>query len=148
MWIRDAKVDDIDWLMEQVRDFAKFYGTKANMAGNEEYGRKYLKHLMGYHFFKIAETQSGVRAGFIVGLISKHHFNPDLEVMTELLWWVPENLRHTGAGKKLFDAFMEYGENNVNLISFTLEDNTPLEDEFLLKRGFRLKERAFIKECK
>lgn len=146
--IREARIKDIDWIFEECKSFAKFYGTKADLAGDMNYGMSYLFDLVTLHFVRIAEDEQGQRLGFIAGLITPHHFNPKLTLMTELLWWVPEHFRNTGAGKKLFDAFTEYGKMNADLVTFTLEDNSPVKDEFLLKRGFRFKERTFILEGK
>ncbi len=146
--IREANAEDINWILEQVTDFSTFYGMGFNLAGNIEYGKKYIAGLILNHFVRISELD-GERTGLIAGLIAPHHFNPDLKMLHELLWWVPEEHRQTGSGKLLFEAYMGFGQNNnFDFITFTLEDNSPVPEGFLFKQGFRLKEKAYIKEAK
>lgn len=144
--VRDAFYSDIDWIFEQCEAFAKFYGSRISLAANPEYGKKFLESLVDNHFIKVGEID-GRLAGFIAGLVSPHHFNPDIIQLTELLWWVPEQDRGSGVGAELFEEFMIYGETKCNWITFTLEHNSPVKDSFLLKRGFQMTERAYLKEC-
>lgn len=144
--IRLATVDDVEWMFECCKEFAAFYGSKISLAAKPEYGKQFLTEIVEKHFVRIG-TRDGVRAGFIAGLVAPHHFNPDIIQLTELLWWVPPMYRHTGIGMQLFDSFMVFGEDHCDWVTFTLEDNSPIKDTFLLKRGFRMKERAYIKEC-
>lgn len=147
MTIRPAFIGDVEWLFEQCEAFAKFYGSKISLAGNPDYGRKFLEGMVQNHFVRIG-MKDNVRAGFIAALVTPHHFNPDIRQLAELLWWVPEEHRCTGIGMMLFEDFMEYGKANCDWITFTLESISPIKDKFLLDRGFRLSERAYLMECK
>lgn len=144
--IRPAFLGDVEWLFEQCEAFAKFYGSKISLAGNPEYGKFFLTNLVENHFVRIAMNDD-VRAGFIAGMITPHHFNPNIKQMAELLWWVREEHRGGGAGAKLFKNFVEYGKANCDWITFTLEENTPIGDAVLIKHGFRLTEKAYLMEC-
>lgn len=144
--IRRAFDGDVDWLFQECEAFAKFYGSKISLAGNPDYGKMFLKNLVNNHFVRIG-MKDNVRAGFMAGMITPHHFNPNIKQLIELLWWVPEAYRCTGVGMMLFDEFMDFGKANANWITFTLEEISPIKDTFLLKRGFRLTEKAYLMEC-
>ena len=46
----------------------------------------------------------------------------------------------------LLKKYIEFGKKVANWIIMTLEDASPVKDESLLKRGFKLKERSFFLE--
>lgn len=143
---RLAEHSDIDWLFECCEAFAKFYGSKISLAGNPRHGRKFLAELIENHYVLIGEV-NGTRAGFIAGMLTPHHFNPDIVLLAELLWWVREEYRSSGVGGRLFKEFVEYGKVTCDWITFTMEENTPVGDSLLLKCGFKLTEKAYLKEC-
>lgn len=145
--IRRANEHDVPWLFSCCEDFAKFYGSKISLAGNPNYGKAFLRMLTLEHLVFIG-LKDNEPAGFIAGMITPHHFNPDIRQLAELLWWVPEQFRNTGVGMKLFEAFLEYGKANCDWITFTLEHNSPINDTFLVKRGFAMTEKAYLMECK
>jgi len=147
MEIRDAVATDLDWIMAQMEAFADFYGSELKLDSNKEYGRGYVTSLIDSQYVKIA-SDGPERLGIIAGFKSPHHFNPDITIFSELLWWVPAEHRNTKAGAALLNDFMEYGKANADWISFSLEDNTPIDDSFLLRRGFRLKEKAYLMEVR
>lgn len=144
--IRQAYKADVPWLFTQCEEFARFYGSKISLAGNPEYGRQFLTELVEKHFVRIGE-HDGLAVGFIAGTVGPHHFNPDIIQLTELLWWVQPKARTSGVGMRLFEEFMNFGETECNWITFTLEEISPVSDRFLLKRGFRMTEKAYLKEC-
>lgn len=145
--IRRATKLDVDWLFACCVDFANFYGSKISLAGNPTYGKQFLTTLVEQHLVYVG-LKDGAPAGFIAGFVTPHHFNPDIRQLAELLWWVPEQYRNSGVGMKLFEAFMEYGKANCDWITFTLEHNSPINDTFLVKRGFAMTEKAYLMECK
>lgn len=144
--IRPANNSDIEWLFLQCEDFAAFYNSKISLAGNPEYGKLFLKDLVEKHFVRIS-LKDDHRVGFIAGMIGPHHFNPDIRQLTELLWWVQPEARNSGAGAALFKDFVKFGETECDWVTFTLEHNSPVNDNFLLKRGFKITEKAYLKEC-
>lgn len=145
MELRKAIDSDIDWLVEQAKEFAKFYGSTKLLVDDINFSKEYIAGIIKHHFFKIAE-KDGVRLGFIAGLVVPHHFNPKIKMLHELLWWVPEIHRSTKAGSILLDDFIAYGKEHCDWITFTLEDNTPIDDSVLLRRGFRMKEKSYLLE--
>jgi N-acetylglutamate synthase-like GNAT family acetyltransferase len=144
--IRRATEHDVPWLFKCCEDFAKFYGSKISLAGNPTYGRAFLRMLTEKHLVLIG-LKDNMPAGFIAGMITAHHFNPDIKQLAELLWWVSEEYRNSGVGMELFEYFLDYGKMNCDWITFTLEHNSPIKDSFLLERGFSMTEKAYLMEC-
>lgn len=87
-----------------------------------------------------------IRTGFIAGFLYPHFFNPDIVVLSELFWWVPEKFRNGRSGLMLFKFFKEFGEERADQVIMTLEEESPVQPRFMTKRGFRAKERSFILE--
>ncbi len=143
---RIANSYDLEWLFKECVSFSNTYPSKFSFVGNESYAKEFLRNIVENHLVIIA-LSDGVRAGFIAGMVQPHHFNPDIIMLTELLWWVPVEFRMTGSGGKLFLEFMKYGKENCNCITFTLEETTPITDQALIKRGFKLTEKAYLLEC-
>lgn len=143
--IRPAVTLDVPWVFAMCEDFARFYGSKISLAARPDYGKQFLENLVNNHVLIVA-FKDGSPAGFIAGIRTPHHFNPDIIQLSELLWWVDEGFRNTGVGAKLFNEFITTGEAVADWMTFSLEHNSPIKDDFLLKRGFRLQERAYLKE--
>jgi len=145
--VREAYISDTGWLYNKCVDFAKFYETKMNLSANVEYAHKFLKDLIENHLVYIGE-KDGMPAGFIAGFITPHHFNPDIRQLSEVLWWVEPEHRNSGVGAALLKEFVEYGTKNCDWIAFTMEEKTPMSDASLLKHGFKLTEKSYLKEVK
>lgn len=146
MVIRQARTSDVDWMLGECMEFAKEYESKHNLCGNLAYAVTFLESLIVKHLVYISEIND-VRTGFIAGMIAPHHFNPDITMLSELLWWVSKEHRGGLSGSVLLDKFIEYGKENCDWITFTIEKNTPISDAPLLKRGFAMTEKAYLLEC-
>lgn len=134
--------------MKELVAFNDFYATKTSLIhADKSYSETFLKNIMNRHLLYICEKEEHGPVGFISGFVSPHHFNPSLKCITELFWWVTPEHRKGRAGSMLLDAFIEYGEKECDMILFTLEENSPVNDGFLVKRGFHLKEKNYLKEC-
>lgn len=83
--------------------------------------------------------------GFIAGQASPFVFGKG-NIASEIAWWINEDQRKAGVGSELVEAF-EYWAKNVamcDLISLTgLDDNI---GKFYEKKGYKLYERAYMKE--
>jgi hypothetical protein len=146
IFTRKATLEDIPWLMVELEKFAKFFGTHLSLF-NPETAPGVLTNIIKEHVFLIAYRKTdGERLGFVAGLLSPHLFNKEIIQLTELFWWVPEEYRRTGAGHILFEEFLKVGVVEADWVNFTLETNSPVKDEFLLRRGFKPQERSFILE--
>lgn len=149
--IRTAKPEDVTWMIPELRKFAAFSQNKYNLFPEDEtYIRKNFENLILNHIVLVAEsfnaegTAEGI--GFIAGMYSAHAFNPAIQTFLELFFWVKEERRNCRAGALLLNEYLRIGKETANWIVFTLEDVSPVRDEFLTKRGFRLKERNFLLE--
>lgn len=146
MKVRRGSSTDMDWLVEQLRQFADFFGSKKSLFADEAYVRSQLEVFMNSHLVLVAEREDLGRIGFIAGFVTPHMFNPAIKVLAEMFWWVDPLKRNTRAGLMLLEEFIAWGKSNVDWITFTLESKSPVNDRLLYKRGFKLQERSFILE--
>ncbi|MCA9339375.1 MAG: GNAT family N-acetyltransferase [Candidatus Saccharibacteria bacterium] len=144
---RFATMDDESWILEQSAEFSKTYPTKLNLADNLPYMKLLFKNLIQEHVLIIAEMGS-TRMGFIAGMKAPHHFNPDLKVLSELLWWVCPEFRGSRAGSALLEDFIAIGKDTCDWITFTIEEQTPISDKSLIKRGFKPTEQSYLLEVR
>jgi len=158
--VRQARLDDMDWLVSELRAFSEFSTYKHKLFPPDEQSvRNKMAAVITQHFCLISEIDDTLlvhhfdgsvvgdpRTGFIAGLHGEHWFNPEIKTFTELFWWVKPEYRGSSAGVRLLNAFIDYGEQRPGWIVFGLEHNSPIKDETLLKRGFRHQERSFLKE--
>lgn len=143
--IRKAELSDVEWMLDQLKEFAKFYGTKKSLFGDINYAAATVANIVENHLCFVA-WRGETRLGFITGYVCPHPYNPDIQLLTEAFWWVDPQYRLSGAGLMLLDKFTEWGEDNCDWIVFTLEHHSPVKDSCLLKRGYRFNERSFLKE--
>jgi RimJ/RimL family protein N-acetyltransferase len=136
----------MDWLVAQLKLFSTFYGSVYQLFGDEGYSRQYISNLIHNHVVLIADD--GSPAGLIAGYVSKHPYNPNINVLTEVFWWVEEKHRGSSAGARLLRSFTDWGKaNGMNWIQMSLiEGRSPVNPESLEKRGFKLYEKAFLME--
>lgn len=145
MKIRAASVDDIPWLMLELQKFSAFFGTKLQLFDPES-APDIIHGFIKHHYFTIAHDDVDGPVGFIAGLLLPHPFNPKIVQLTETFWWVNEEHRQGRAGLMLFEEFHEFGKLNADWIAFTLETQSPVKDQFMLKHGFVANERCFLYE--
>lgn len=143
--IRAARVEDLDWLLGELKTFDEFYGTKKKLFGNEEYIRGKLTDVINHHVLIVAE-ENGQRMGFIAGIQQPHFYNPEILVLQELFWWVDPKFRRTRAASLLLDEFISFGRDHADWICFGLASMTPIKPKNLLRRGFTTSDQAFILE--
>lgn len=143
--IRSASINDIDWVVLELKRFSEFFGTKKELFSDKNYARAGCLILIKGHVLYLAENESE-RIGFIAGLLTPHLFNPSIKILTELFWWVTEEHRGSRAGSLLLGEFVDYGKRHADWIAFGLRNNTRVRDETLLNYGFQAYERSFLLE--
>ena len=143
--IRRADEGDIDFILEQLKNFAEFLETKHSVFGDELYARKGVELLIHDHVFLIAEL-NGVRAGFISGFFNTHFFNPSITVLCELFWYVLPKYRRTRIGALLFSEYEKIGREKAKWITMSLNRKTPVKEASLIKRGYQKHEIVYLKE--
>jgi len=143
--IRHAEQADFQWLCDQCLSFSEFFESQHQLFGGAEHREQLIESLIKYHLLLIS-WNGEERTGFIAGYVVPHLFNPKIETLTEILWWVSEEHRGSRAGLMLFNAFMDWGRANVHWVTMSLEEKSPIKDSFLIKRGFKLKEKSYLLE--
>lgn len=144
--VREVRASDTDWLVLQLRAFSRFFGTEKQLFTTADDVRERLPGLLAMGPCYIATNVDQLPIGFIAGLLAPHPYNPSIRVLSESFWWVDPGWRQTRAGLLLLNAFMAYGDANADWIHFTLEAKSPVNERCLLKRGFVLFERAYLRE--
>lgn len=144
--VRRATIEDVDWLHFQLKKFSDFFGTQKPLKGDGVFAREFIENLVANHLVLIADQFPSKPIGLISGLILPHMYNPEIRVLSETFWWVDEEHRGSRAGLRLLEEFIDFGKKNADWITFALEDNSPVRDEVLTRRGFRLKEKSFLME--
>lgn len=145
--VRRATEEDIPWLMVQLRAFAATVPTRHSVMGSDLYCEALLGRLIKEQYVAIA-MRDGEAVGLIAGLVQPSPFNPDLQLASELWWWVTPEERHGRAGLLLLDAYEDWVENesDAEMSNFTLETISPVSDRALTRRGYREFERQYIRE--
>lgn len=144
--VRKAEERDIPWLFFQFKEFSRFYGTKKQLFGDdEEYNLAAIRIMMQEHLFLVAEKDSKL-VGFVSGFINGHPYNKHILVLTETFWWVEKSSRGSKAAVLLLNEFVKFGKANVDWVYFTFNKHTGVKDQHLTKRGFHMKETAYMLE--
>ena len=103
--------------------------------------------MLHHHLFVVAvEYASGPLIGIIGGMSAPHLFNPVINVLTEIFWWVAPQHRGTSVGMRLLQYYLDEGQRKSDWIVLTLEHKTPVSDRVLLKHGFKPYERSYLME--
>ena len=147
--IRRATVDDLWWIVGELKEFSNDYGSKHKLFKSEEHCHLAMAGMVNDHLVFVAETVSpegSTLLGLIAGFIVPHPFNPDIRLLAETFWWVGKMHRTTRAGFRLLDSFISWGRENADWITFGTMTTTPIKHKSLTKRGFKLKEQAFLLE--
>ncbi|TXH41556.1 MAG: hypothetical protein E6Q97_37375, partial [Desulfurellales bacterium] len=119
--IRRATVDDLWWIVRELKAFSNEYGSKHELFKSEEHCHLAMAGMVNDHLVFVAEQQAqdGMELmGLIAGFVVKHPFNPDIRLLAETFWWVSKKHRTTRAGFKLLDSFISWGRENVDWITF------------------------------
>lgn len=144
--VRPATVQDIPWLLDELRKFSAFFGTRKPLfPEDEDKALAVVSGLIGSQVFFVSETE-GQRSGFIAGILAPHGFNDEIIQLTEVFWWVSPEYRHTRAAAALYSEFMRVGKEQADWIVMTLEMSSPVNPALFEKRGFRLHERSYLLE--
>ncbi len=144
--VRPARVEDIPWMIGELKEFAVYYGTALSLYPDDEYARAGIYTMIKDHLVLIAERPGVGPIGFIAGVVQPHFYNPAIAVLVECWWWVVPAYRKSSAGARLLKAFTDWGNENCDWITMSLTGRTPIKDWSLVKRGFHEHERTFLME--
>lgn len=144
--LRQATIEDLPQILDELKEFAKFYKSKISLFKDQETSEKIITSFIKEHLFIVAHNGNGDFCGFISGMVLPHIYNPDIVTLVESFWWVKPEHRGTKAGALLLNAFIDFGKEHVDWIIATIEDDSPVNEDVFLKRGFRLKEKSYLME--
>lgn len=148
--VRHATSSDLEWLIPELREFSRFYGTKRSFFGDERHVRLGVLNMIDNHVVLVAEGADGEPKGFVAGSLAGHPFNPEIRTLTEYFWWVIPRHRGGRAGLMLLNAFVAWGEKHADWITFATGPGPTgsgvVSPSVLERRGFTLRELAFVKE--
>ena len=143
--IRRAESRDIDWLLRELKDFARFIDTRYSLYGDEKYSREGLQLLIDKHVFLVAEKDC-TPVGFVAGYFTPHLFNPEINILCELFFYVIPRYRGCKAGSLLMEAYIDAGKKCAQWITFSLNRFTRMNERSLLNRGFAHHESTYLLE--
>lgn len=142
--IRAATPADLPWLLDQARAFDAFKPGRSRFP-DISFAEQRLLGLIDHGVFLIAHGSESM--GFICGFVSPDYFNPQLKLLTELLWWVAPEHRGSRAGHMLLDAFEAHGKKvGCDVVQMTRLANSPVSDRMLARRGYLHVESAYALE--
>ena len=133
-------------MLPELRAFAAFYGTKRSLYPGDEHAAQIVGKLILGQYVRVAERVDGVPVGFLAASLIPHWLNPEIRVAAEVFWWVPVEHRRSLAGAMLLAAYIEWGRAHADWVCLTLEADTPVKADSLLRRGFRAHERQYLLE--
>ena len=142
MQVEKMQQRDIPWVIEELENFARWNAGKYNLFPHPGQASLGIQNFIENHLALVVREARGL----IMGWVMPHPFNPQINLLAEAFWWVSPPHRRSRAGLLLLDAFVEFGVKNAHMITFALEAESPVNERILTKRGFRLKERAYVLE--
>jgi GNAT superfamily N-acetyltransferase len=83
--------------------------------------------------------------GFIAGQVTPFVFGPHY-IAGEIAWWINEDHRKDGSGAELLEAFEYWAKNVCGCTMITLTSLDDSVGKFYEKKGYKLYERAYMKE--
>lgn len=137
-----ATIDDVDDVLEMGMKFLKKTGyTKYS---DEQNIRNLIETVVtGRQDQMIILLEPGV--GFIAGQVTPFVFGPHY-IASEIAWWINEEHRKDGAGAELLEAFEYWAKNVAGCTMITLTSLDPKVGKIYEKKGYKLYERAYMKE--
>ena len=149
--VRRATPTDLDWLIGQLKEFSRFFGTKKQLLGDDDaYAREALIGMMTQHVVLIAGRDMGEgvseNIGLIAGLLTPHPFNPNITMLSETIWWVSPEHQGSRAGLLLLDEFLKIGQQSAHWVTMSRLENSPINEKILLKRGLKAHEHSYLLE--
>ena len=139
--LRLATKDDLELLVEMGRKFISStgYAAYADETRMKELAEDFLTADPSQKIVLLYEDK-----GMLGGVVTPFLFGT-VKIATEVVWWVDPDHRKSEIGMKLLEAFEFWAKKvGCGLISMVgLDDNL---DKFYVRNGYRLSERAYVKE--
>ena len=145
MEIREATVLDLGVMSVQGIEFLRFIYPDKHIDESNLFGILHKLVTEGVVFLAVKD---GEVTGGIGGTIIPSMFYPEDIQLFEVFWWVTKEHRGSSAALRLMKRFIDEGKArpDIKQIVMSMETISPLSDDAYLKRGFELKEKAFVME--
>jgi len=146
MRIRHATTADLAWLVRasaRMSEEPPPLGDPRLLPADPNLCGELWRHAVADHLVLIAVNDNGENVGLVFGWRSYHPFNPALRTLTSALWYVLAEHRTGRAAVMLMDAFIAWGEEHADFVSFTVR--TPGAISALERRGFGSPEAALVR---
>ncbi len=143
MSIRNAKLDDIETLLDHFRAFhtgSVFRHLALDEAKFTGVMRQLIQDTSGAYCFFVSEGEDGAASGVLVGQIDCYYFSSD-PVAKLIFYWVHPDHRNSPDSIRLMMAFRQWAENRharEMMIGVTSGENINLTDRMLKNMGARL----------
>jgi hypothetical protein len=144
--VRPATEDDIPWMVDELRKFGVFYGTKKSLFPGAEVAAFKLKTIIDGHVAIVSVNSKSQKTGFICGVKTPHFMNEEIRTLVECLWWVPEQFRGSRAGYLLLKEFTDAGRLCADWVQMTTEMKFPVCERLLNRFGYRHFEQGYLLE--
>ena len=145
MIIRKANIMDLPWIVQEGTKFLKFYFPNKDI--DTGFITMQLDTLMRNGTILVSQEQNSELTGMIAGVVTPDMWYPEEKTLAELFWWVTPEKRCGRSSLMLMREFIETGKQlGVNYITLSLLTVSPVNQNALIKRGFELKEKAFVME--
>jgi GNAT superfamily N-acetyltransferase len=147
--IREATLDDLEPLMELVKEFHYAANAKRD-ALFEDSVRGWAQWIVSCveddnKLCLVAEKGDSL-VGFLTAFHGPAFWNGNVTLAAETVLWVSESDRGQGSGGSLLDRFVSWArDKNVNLVSAGANVNLGVKQvsKLLRSRGFQLEEKVF-----
>lgn len=142
--MEDADADSED-LINLIMEFGEEYGLPG---GCERYAVCNVIDMIIDDGVGLVAFRDGEIAGAVGGILHNNPFNSNIKMLTETFWYVRKKYRGKMVGGGLLAGYLDQAEKSGANIAMTLLDTTIGIEENFVKRGFRLREKTFIKWAK
>lgn len=137
-----ATIDDLPEVLEMSMKFMA--STGYTEYSDEQNIRNLIESIVtGRQDQMIILLKPGV--GFVAGQATPFAFGPHY-LASEIAWWINEEHRKDGAGAELLEAFEYWAKNVAGCTIITLTSLDDTVGKFYEKKGYKLYERAYMKE--
>src|SRR5688572_6291922 len=141
MSLRIANIQDFDLVFSMAKKFAEASGYSKHM--EEDKIKAIITDLLnGPQERKIIILHG--EEGLLAGLVAPFTFGTAL-MATEVAWWVEPDARGKNVGAELMDAF-EFWAKKVGCSLVIVSSIDDKVGKYYEKRGYKLHERAYLKE--
>lgn len=134
VFVRPANNYDKPWLRQQLSTFKEMPSSHCAV---------FVDKLVDKYICFVAESEKSGLVGVIAGILTPHIYNPEKRLLAEMFFWVEEEYKKS-AGAMLLEEFLEIGDNQSAQVQISMEKHCPLDEKFLLKSGFKLRESIYV----